>query len=732
MKIVIQNIAIIFLLTVLTNLVYCQKKHPNLLLTNEDVSIIKAELAKAPLFKKSLNEARLKINAALNEDIIVPIPKDAGGGYTHEKHKKNYNEMFVSGALYQLTGEKKYLIFLKSMLDKYAELYPTLGTHPQGKKQIPGRLFWQSLNETVWLLHTIQAYDCIYDDLSEEDRENYESNIFNPMAKFFMDDCRHSFDLIHNHGTWIVAAVGMTGFVLGNDDYVNKSIYGYNEKGESGFLAQLKKLFSPDGYYTEGGYYARYALWPFFIFAESIKNNLPELNIYEFRNRILKKAFNSALQVTYTNGEFIPINDALKEKTWLTSELVFASNFTYSNYENDKSLLNLVKLHDRVSLNGAGFKVAIDLEETANIPEFKWHSVKFTDGPNGNQGGVTILRNGKSSDQSALLLKYGSHGLSHGHFDKLNILYYDQGREILQDYGAARFLNIEQKDGGRYLPENETFAKQTIAHNTVVINEQSQYKGKRSLSEANHSEKYAVNFDNVNFQYASAKENNAYKDVQLHRTVCLLNDENFTKPIVIDILNIISDEEHQYDLPYYYKGHFLSTNIDYKPFITKRSLLGEKNGYQHIWKEAHGKANGLTKITWLNGERFYTLLTNTDGDSEVFFTRIGGSDPNFNLRNEPGVVVRRRGESHCFASVLEPHGSFDPILEKTEGSEGIIKEIKVLRSDDEYTIAQILGKKNDAWSILICNNNAQKDKKHELSINNIKYSWIGPIAVRKI
>src|SRR5258708_19581753 len=36
-----------------------------------------------------------------------------------------------------------------------------------------------------------------------------------------------------------------------------------------------------------------------------------------------------------------------------------------------------------------------------------------------------------------------------------------QGREIISDYGSARFLNVEQKFGGRYLPENKSFAKQT-------------------------------------------------------------------------------------------------------------------------------------------------------------------------------------------------------------------------------------------------------------------------------
>ena len=101
------------------------------------------------------------------------------------------------------------------------------------------------------------------------------------MSKFFSEESEHEFNLIHNHGTWMVAAVGMTGFVLNNEELIQKSLYGSEKNGEGGFLAQLNLLFSPDGYYTEGGYYVRYALWPFFIFAESIQNNMPELNIYE-------------------------------------------------------------------------------------------------------------------------------------------------------------------------------------------------------------------------------------------------------------------------------------------------------------------------------------------------------------------------------------------------------------------------------------------------------------------
>ena len=54
-----------------------------------------------------------------------------------------------------------------------------------------------------------------------------------------------------------------------------------------------------------------------------------------------------------------------------------------------------------------------------------------------------------------------------------NINLYDGKNEILTDYGAARFVNIEQKLGGKYLPETESYSKQTISHNTVVVDEKS-------------------------------------------------------------------------------------------------------------------------------------------------------------------------------------------------------------------------------------------------------------------
>ena len=706
-----------------------RNQHPNLLINNKDIQEIRASLGKYPVFDKTYQKVKDMVDKALTIPIDVPVPKDAGG-YTHERHKKNSTEMQAAGMLFSVTKEGKYAIFIKEMLLKYAGLYPTLGRHPAASNESAGRLFWQSLNETVWLVNAAQAYDCIYDWLSASDRNIIETGVFKPMAKFLTEEKVEEFDSIHNHGTWTVTAVGMIGYVMGDMDLVNKSLYGSKKDGSGGLFKQLDELFSPDGYYTEGAYYVRYALLPFFTFAKAINNNQPELNIFQHRNQILKKAFYSAIQLTYTNGAFIPINDALKEKNYLSPEIISSLDITYGLYGEDKALLNIAAKQNSVILSGDGLKVAQDLCSNEKTPDFPYKSIEFSDGAKGDEGGIGILRFGPIKDQSLLLMKYTGHGLSHGHYDKLSMLYYDQGFEILQDYGAARFINVETKDEGRYLPENKSFSRQTIAHNTVTVDEKSDYQGKESVSEKYHADKHFFSVSDSAFQVMSAKVVNAYKGVSMQRTMVMINDKSFTKPIIVDVFKISSKEKHQYDLPFYYMGQLVSTNVNYKANDKKMSTLGKNNGYQHLWNEAEGTTDSIISFTWLQGNRYYSVVSAADTSAKVYFVRIGAGDPDFNLRHEPAVIIRYNGDSHVFASVIETHGLWDGINEFSAGATGNIKNVKVLLSDDEATAIRILGN-NINWVLLINNKNASDITKHTLNVLGKEYNWTGNYTLIK-
>ncbi|MDR3610377.1 MAG: heparinase II/III family protein [Ignavibacteriaceae bacterium] len=706
-----------------------RNQHPNLLINTQDVREIRASLGKYPVFDNAYQKLKDMVDKALTIPVEVPVPRDAGG-YTHERHKKNYTEMQAAGILFSVTNDDRYAAFIKDMLLKYADLYPTLGKHPAGSNETAGRLFWQSLNECVWLVHAAQAYDCIYDWLTAAEREKIETNLFRPMAKFLTEEKVEEFDRIHNHGTWTVTAVGIIGYVMGDKNLVGKALYGSRQDGTGGFIKQLDELFSPDGFYTEGPYYVRYALLPFFTFAKAINNNQPELKIFQHRNQILKKAFYSALQLTYTNGAFIPINDALKEKNFLSPEIITSLDITYGLYGEDKSLLNIAAKQSAVMISGDGLKVARDLQTIGNIPGFPYKSIEFSDGAKGDEGGVGILRFGPVYDESLLLMKYTGHGLSHGHFDKLSMLYYDQGNEILQDYGASRFLNVETKDGGRYLPETKSFARQTIAHNTVTVDGKSDYQGKESISEKNHADKHFFTVSDTDFQIMSAKVLNAYDGVYMQRTMAMINDKLFSKPIIIDVFKIISKEKHQYDLPFYYMGQLTYTNIKYNAHDKKMGSLGNNYGYQHLWNEAEGNADSTISFSWLQGNRYYTVVSDADTSIKVFFVRIGAGDPDFDLRHEPAVIMRYKGDSHVFASVIEPHGMWDGINEFSAGATGIVRIVKVLTSDDDATAVQILGN-NLNWILLINNRDASDTAKHTLKVLGKEYKWSGNFSLIK-
>ncbi|MCI5045068.1 MAG: alginate lyase family protein, partial [Aquisalinus sp.] len=127
------------------------------------------------LYQSSLEKNIAYIDDLISKPIEIPVPKDPGGGYTHEQHKQNYNVIYTAGLLYQITGQEKYAAHVRQLLLGYVELYPSLGDHPQKKEQSPGRLFWQNLNESVWLVHSIQGYDAILTTLSSDERDLIEN-----------------------------------------------------------------------------------------------------------------------------------------------------------------------------------------------------------------------------------------------------------------------------------------------------------------------------------------------------------------------------------------------------------------------------------------------------------------------------------------------------------------------------------------------------------------------------
>ncbi|MCK0130585.1 heparinase II/III family protein [Flavobacteriaceae bacterium F08102] len=744
------NVVRFFIGLLIVGLVSCKKdvstklnsaissQHPSLVLTPQGVINIRSHVGSIPIFDQTLAKVQKEVDVEIDHGYAVPIPKDYSGGYTHETHKKNYILMQKAGVLYQILEKEKYAAFVKEMLFEYAKMYPTLPIHPKTRSYARGKLFWQCLNDSNWLVYTSQAYDCIYDYLSEDERNTLEKELFKPFADFISMDNPQFFNRVHNHSTWGNVAVGMIALVMEDDQLLARALYGLkdfdldknlkdndggfiNKDGKMGFFANLDEPFSPDGYYTEGPYYQRYAMYPFLIFAQGLQNKKPELQVVAYKDSVLLKGVTALLNLTDQKGNFFLLNDSQKGMSFYNTSLISAVDIAYHFGGNNPELLSIAEKQGEVTLDDAGLAVALGIKEGKSIPFVK-KSVELTDGANGDEGAVGVLRSGPLE----LVFKYTAHGLSHGHYDKLSYALFDQGDEVVQDYGMARFVNIEQKGGGNYLKENTTWAKQTIAHNTLVSNEISHFNGDYSKGSQHHSEAYIFSVENEVVQVASAKEFNAYPETVLHRTMVIINDEDFDNPYVLDIMRVASDTTNQYDVPFYYLGQVLQTNFEYSKSEVPQ-LLGNANGYQHLYKEASGLATGENiKLNWILHNRFYTYTAVTSTNDQMIMARIGATDPEFNLRHEPTLILRKRNAKDAlFVSTVESTGTYSPVSELAINTYSNIKHLEVVFNTRDYTAINIVTTNDKSSLFVISNHDNDKEATHKLTINDKNYEWSG-------
>ncbi|WP_298237887.1 alginate lyase family protein [uncultured Algibacter sp.] len=722
--------------TVQTDLKVLDTQHPSLILTKQGVKDIRAQLGNIPIFDKTLENVKAEIDAEIELGIETPIPVDYSGGYTHVRHKRNMVVLQKAGVLYQILDDEKYAKYVKDMLMQYEEMYKTLPLHPKTRSYARGKLFWQCLNDSNWLVYVSQAYDCVYNYLSEEERNTLETNLFRPFADHISINSPQFYQRVHNHSTWGNAAVGMIGLVMNDQELIERALYGIkdvgldktakdddggflNKNGKAGFLANIEEPFSPDGYYNEGPYYQRYAMYPFLIFAEGLHNVKPELKIFEYKEGVLLKSINTLLNLSDADGEFFTLNDGQKGMSYYNNALVTAVDISYHFGAQDPGLLSIASAQDRVLLDNSGLAVALGIKNDKARP-FNKKSINLSDGSNGKQGGVAVLRN----KDIELVFKYTAQGSSHGHYDKLSYSLYENGEEILQDYGLSRFVNIEQKGGGNYLKENKTWAKQTIAHNTVIQNETSHFNGKYEIGSQYHSVLNYFSTENDNVQVVSAKENNAYPGTEMLRTMAIIKDEDFEKPYMLDIMKVTSNKANKYDFPYYFLGQVIQTNFIYKTPNTLNTL-GNKNGYQHLYVEGIAKAlNENSKLLWLNKGKFYTLTSVTNSEDELMFTRIGANDPEFNLRREAAIMLRRKNTKNTlFVSTIEAHGAYSPVTESAVNSNSSIKELNIVLDTEDYTAIEIVNVNGNTKLFITANINTSKEAKHTLKINDKNYEW---------
>ncbi|WP_435234315.1 heparinase II/III domain-containing protein [Psychromonas sp. PT13] len=672
-------------------------------------------------------------------DVGIEVPGHGeGGGYEHNRHKQNYIHMDLAGRLFLITEDSKYRDYIVDMLIAYATIYPTIESNVSLDSNPPGKLFHQTLNENMWMLYASCAYSCIYHTLSDAQKQQIEDDLLKQMIEMFVVTYGHDFDIIHNHGLWAVAAVGICGYAINDQASVDKALYGLKmDKVSGGFLAQLDQLFSPDGYYMEGPYYHRFSLRPIYLFAEAIERRQPEIGIYEFNNSVIKTTSYSVFKTAFPDGTLPALNDSSKTISINDEGVIMATSVCYHRYEQTDTLLGMANHQQNVWVHIAGKTLSDAVDAADEIKPFNWGSLFVTDGPKGEKGGVSILRHRDSQDDDTMaLIWFGQHGsdhqyhsaLDHGHYDGLHLSVFNRGQEVLHDYGFGRWVNVEPKFGGRYIPENKSYCKQTVSHNTVTVDQKTQNKFNTALAETKFGQNHFFKADDDTLQGMSGRISDYYDGVDMQRSVLLAEIEEFEKTLVIDIYRIKADAEHQYDLPVHHSGQIMRTDFDYQ-VESKLKPLGADNGYQHLWRVGSGKVDNGSLVSWLHGNSYYSMVSSATQDSEVIFARLGATDPDFNLRSEPAFILRQTGQDHVFASVLETHGYFNESIEASVGARGLVESVTVVGDNEVGTVISIHTTTGNTYLYGISNQaEAAQAGAHSVTFAGESYTWTGAFA----
>ncbi|MFC1712454.1 alginate lyase family protein [Candidatus Poribacteria bacterium] len=455
--------------------------------------------------------------------------RDYDGCVISGSHNRLSRAVLDLGTAYQLTGDSRYAQKAREILLAYADMYLSYPLHTtRGEEKIGGgRVGPQTLDESTWLIPVCQGADLIWDELSEDDKSTIAQKMLLPAAKEVI--LPHKMR-VHNIQCWKNSAVGLVGFLLGDEELINEAIH----NPDRGYWTQIRNGVLPDGIWWEGAWgYHFYTLSALWGLTEAAYNCGVDLYCDE-----LKSMFDGPIRFAMPNLRLPAFNDSgevnLKGRASIY-ELAFA------RYQ-EPLYVNLISTSNRRD----DFALRFGVGELPPESPVRWESVNYP------ESGYAILACGEGEQATWLCMKYGPHGGGHGHPDKLNFVLYSGGELIAPDSGTARYGVPIQ--GGWY--------KTTLSHNTLIVDETAQRPADGKCL-AFGSE------DGVD--YVVAEAGGIYDGVRFTRSVALIDNA-----LALFIDQIRCDGEHLLDVAYHNRGTWesLPDGEDWTP--------PDKPGYQYL------------------------------------------------------------------------------------------------------------------------------------------------------
>lgn len=537
---------------------------------------------------------------------------------------------------YAYTGDEKYAAPVRRILlhlaDAYAGYPARLDRWGRSGLLAPlgGRRYVQSLDEAVGVISLAKAYDltrraAVWND---DDRKHVEVDFFRATATTLL---RFNQD-INNHQTWYNAGLMAIASVLADEELVEKVL-----TMRGGFRDQLQRSLGDDGLWYEGTMaYQIYALQAMVEIVDAGR----KLGLPLHEEPRFKKLLTSSLEVAYPDGQYPAINDS------------DPSNFHYFDWSYEWAWKTY---RDPVFAQAVAWGKPTLLAEMLG-PDAKPQWPLATKSMNLADAGLAILRVGDPAEQSCVFFDYGQHGGGHGHYDKLNITLFANGREWLLDTGRISYSHKEYK----------TWVKHTVAHNTVVIDGSNQSPTTGNLLWLKTDDGWAA---------CAGECQTAYEGVTLRRYLFL------TRQMLVDVFDVQATRDVQID----WLAHAMTEPIEPVQQSESHAIesLGSGPGYEHLVEARRWKTGTASRWDFPAGKQRLRLWLAGNGADEIY-TAIGiGSW----VDKKAPALLRRRTSTRDgrFVTVYDLSGTGDHVVD-VQPADGAWQEIEIKTADRNWSI----------------------------------------------
>lgn len=600
--------------------------HPRLLFRRQDIPAIQERIARQPWAKAQFAALKQEADQWLQRQISLPT---RGGQWYHwyscpkhgarlrtegptrhvcpvdgevfsgppyddvvvmSEHNRLAGGLRTLGLVYQLTGDARYAAQARAILLAYAARYTNYPLHTiHGEAKVGGgRVGPQTLDESTWLISVVQGADCIWDSLTAEQQRAVTEGLLRPAT----DVIRQHRMGIHNIQCWKNAAVGLTGFLLGEAELVTEAL-----QGRSGYYQQLAQGVLAEGAWFEGA-------WGYHFYTLSALRHLTEaawhcgLDLY---TPTLKRMFDAPLALAMPDLHLPAFNDSHVVSLPAQASLYETALARYKDPRYWQVVARSNRRSDAALLHG--------VTDAAPVTEWAGASQNFPG------TGVAVLAAGRGVQATWFCLDYGPHGGGHGHPDKLSFVLYGLGRVLAPDPGTANYG----------VPIQAGWFRTTLAHNTLVVDEQSQQPAE------GRCEAFVAQ---PGFAAVLAHAGPIYKGVSFWRAAALIGSNLL---VVIDLVR--ADQPRLFDLAYHNYGRLAAPG----QAVDK---VSDRPGYSYLRHLRQLDTDQGLRLNFVVDEGRQVTWTMAAGPATIYFTGTGVGQHTED--RVPIVIARRRAQQTAY------------------------------------------------------------------------------------